>query len=147
MVASHCALPEDLRGFGTEISPTFRALARADSKPVEACLLEENAPDIGSEPIPADRYTSHEYHREEVEKIWKKSWQVACRAEEIPGVGDHFVYNVAGLSYIVVRTGEDSFKAFKNVCLHRGRRLVDSSGCGASHFKCPYHAWTWSVEG
>lgn len=147
MVASNCALPESLRGFGTDISPTFRTLVHADSKPVESCLLEENAPDIGSEPIPASRYTSYDYHREEVEKIWKKCWQVACRAEEIPGVGDHFVYNVAGLSYVVVRTGEDSFKAFKNICLHRGRRLVDGSGCGATHFKCAYHAWTWSIEG
>jgi nitrite reductase/ring-hydroxylating ferredoxin subunit len=147
MDATNCALPEELRGFGTETSPTFRALARADSKPVEPCLLEENLPDLGSEPIPSHHYTSRDYHREEVEKIWKKCWQVACREEEIAGIGDHFVYNVAGLSYIVVRTGADSFKAFKNVCLHRGRQLVDASGCGASQFKCAYHAWTWNISG
>jgi nitrite reductase/ring-hydroxylating ferredoxin subunit len=147
MDATNCALPEELRGFGTETSPTFRALARADSKPVEPCLLEENLPDLGSEPIPSHHYTSRDYHREEVEKIWKKCWQVACREEEIAGIGDHFVYNVAGLSYIVVRTGADSFKAFKNVCLHRGRQLVDASGCGASQFKCAYHAWTWNIAG
>lgn len=141
------ALPEELRGFGTDLSPTFRALGKADRRPAEDCLREESAPDLGSDPIPAHRYTSYEYHREEVDGIWKKCWQVACREEEIPAVGDHFIYNVAGLSYIVVRTGEDSFKAFKNVCLHRGRRLVDGSGCGASHFKCAYHAWTWSIDG
>lgn len=147
MLTAKLSLPEELRGFGTENSPTFRVLARQDSKQVESCLLEENAPDLGSDPIPASNFTSHDYHRAEVENIWKKCWQVACRAEEIPGIGDHFVYDVAGLSYIIVRSGEDSFRAFKNVCLHRGRRLVDSSGCGASHFKCPYHAWTWSIEG
>lgn len=147
MVASTLSLPEELRGFGTDVSPTFRTLARVDSRQIEPCLLEESSPDIGSEPIPADRYTSYDYHREEVENIWKKCWQVACREEEIPAVGDHFVYNVAGLSYILVRTGDETFRAFKNVCLHRGRRLVDGSGCGASHFKCAYHAWTWSIEG
>jgi nitrite reductase/ring-hydroxylating ferredoxin subunit len=68
---------------------------------------------------------------------------VVCREDEISGIGDHFIYNVAGLSYIIVRTAENNFKAFKNVCLHRGRKLVDGSGCGASHFKCAYHAWTW----
>lgn len=147
MVAMNCALPEELRGFGTDTSPTFRSLAQRDSKPVEACLLEENAPFLGDAPIPAFHYTSHDYHRDEVEQIWKKSWQVVCREEEIPAVGDHFIYNVAGMSYIVVRTGEGAFKTFKNICLHRGRRLVDGSGCGASHFKCAYHAWTWSIDG
>jgi nitrite reductase/ring-hydroxylating ferredoxin subunit len=143
MTASACVLPEELRGFGTEESPTFRSLAKLDSRQVESCLLEESLPDLGHVPIPPNRYTSYEYHRREVEEIWLKSWQVVCREDEISGIGDHFIYNVAGLSYIIVRTAENNFKAFKNVCLHRGRKLVDGSGCGASHFKCAYHAWTW----
>lgn len=143
-------LKDDLdfpRGFGTATAPEWRDLAARDSFPVPPTLLAENSPDLGRATIPASRYTSHDYHREEVEKIWKKTWQVACREEEIANVGDHFVYDVAGMSFIVVRTGEDSFKAFRNVCRHRGRQLVDCSGKGAKHFRCAYHAWTWDIEG
>lgn len=136
-----------LRGFGTETSPVWRDLAARDTLPVPPSLLAENSPDLGSAPIPPSRYTSHDYHREEVEKVWKRTWQVVCREEEIPDVGDHFIYDVAGLSYIIVRTEADSFKAYHNVCLHRGRRLVDCSGKGKTQFKCAYHAWTWGIDG
>ena len=135
------------RGFGTEISPMWRDLAAKDSHVIEPTLVEENSPDLGSATIPPSRYTSQENHRAEVEHIWKRSWQVACRAEEIPEVGDHFIYNVAGHSYIIVRTASETIKAYHNVCLHRGRQLVDSSGSAASQFKCAYHAWTWSIDG
>ncbi|GGC19245.1 hypothetical protein GCM10011371_03630 [Novosphingobium marinum] len=136
-----------LKGFGTDLSPTWRALAEADSHTVEPSLCKENSPFLGDEPIPAQRYTSHDYHRREVEKVWKKTWQVACREEEIPDVGDHLVYRIAGLSFVVVRTAPEEIKAFRNVCLHRGRELVDCSGKGAESFRCPYHAWTWSIDG
>lgn len=69
------------------------------------------------------------------------------REEEIPNVGDHLVYNVAGLSFLIVRHAEDGIKAFYNVCRHRGRQLVDRSGAGAPHFRCAYHAWAFDLEG
>jgi nitrite reductase/ring-hydroxylating ferredoxin subunit len=135
------------RGYGTVDSPTWRELADRDSKPVPATLREERAPNLGTAKIPPERYTSHAYHRREVEKLWKRTWQVVCREEEIPEIGDHFVYDVAGLSFLVVRVARTEFKAYWNVCLHRGRRLVDESGCGAKGFRCGYHAWAWNLEG
>ncbi len=135
------------RGLGTDISPTWRDLAKADSKPVPGFLTQENAPNLGTAKIPVDRYTSYDFHRQEVEKIWKRTWQVVCREDEIANVGDHFVYNVADMSFLVVRSAANEFKAFWNVCLHRGRRLVDESGCGAESFRCGYHAWTWDIKG
>lgn len=135
------------RGFGTDLAPNWRDLAAKDSKPVPAVFTTESSPNLGSAKIPVDRYTDPDFHRLEVEKIWKRVWQVTCREEEIPNVGDHFVYNVAGLSFVVVRTAATTFKAYWNVCLHRCRRLVDESGCGAKNFKCNYHAWTWNIDG
>ena len=73
--------------------------------------------------VPVDRYFKQAYHDLEVERIWKKSWQWVCREEEIPEVGDHMIYEVANLSFIVVRTGAKEFKAYWNSCLHRGRKL------------------------
>lgn len=135
------------KGLGTETAPNFRDLAAHDSKPVPAFLTEESSPDLGAVHIPAERYTSVDIHRREVDEVWKKTWQVACREEEIPEVGDHFVYNVASLSFLIVRTDVDAFKAYWNVCMHRGRQLVDGSGKGACQFKCGYHAWVWNLDG
>ena len=135
------------RGLGTDLAPNWRDLAKKDSKPIPELLKKESSPNLGSARIPPERYTSYDFHRQEVEKVWKRTWQVVCREEEIPNVGDHFVYNVADLSFLVVRSEANKFKAFWNVCLHRGRRLVDNSGSSAQNFRCGYHAWTWNLDG
>jgi phenylpropionate dioxygenase-like ring-hydroxylating dioxygenase large terminal subunit len=100
----------------------------------------------GPKRIKTDRYWKQEYHDLEVEKLWKKTWQMACREDEIPNVGDYHVYTIAHLSYLVVRT-EDGIRAHQNVCLHRGRMLKDCSGRGESVFRCPFHGWSWNLDG
>jgi phenylpropionate dioxygenase-like ring-hydroxylating dioxygenase large terminal subunit len=97
--------------------------------------------------VAVDRYFRQEYHDLEVEKIWKKAWQWVCREEEIPEIGDHMIYEVANLSFIVIRTGEKAFKSYWNSCLHRGRKLRDSGGKRAVEFRCNFHGWTWNVDG
>lgn len=101
----------------------------------------------GPEKISTDRYTSKEWHDLEVEKLWKKTWQMACREDDIPNVGDYYVYEIANLSYLVVRTEEDEIKAHVNVCLHRGRLLKTGSGMGAKEIRCPFHGWAWNLQG
>jgi len=135
------------RGLGTDLAPNWRDLAGQDSRRLPELLTQECSPNLGTAKIPVERYTSYEFHRLEVEKIWKRMWQVVCREEEIPNVGDHFVYNVAELSFVIVRTAETTFKGYWNHCLHRGRRLVDASGCGKSKFQCKFHSWTWTLGG
>ena len=102
--------------------------------------------DMGNGDIPIERYKSREYHELEKEKLWKKTWQVACRVEEIPEVGDHYLYDICDDSVIVVRTASDTIKAYVNACLHKGNALCVESG-HAKEFRCPYHGWTWSLDG
>lgn len=97
--------------------------------------------------IATDRFVDPRYHDLEVERLWKKVWQMACREDDIPNIGDYQVYEIAHLSYIVVRTGENEFKAHLNACLHRGRMLRDRSGQKAAEFRCPYHGWSWTIDG
>jgi phenylpropionate dioxygenase-like ring-hydroxylating dioxygenase large terminal subunit len=97
--------------------------------------------------VSTDRYWKQEYHDLEVEKIWKKTWQMACREDEIANPGDYCVYEIAHLSYLVVRQTDGSVKAHQNVCLHRGRLLKDCSGKGEKEFRCPYHGWAWQLDG
>lgn len=96
--------------------------------------------------IPAEAYVSPEYAREERDRLWLKVWQIACREEELPKVGDYITYEIVDQSVIVVRTAPDEIAAYHNVCMHRGRRLAD--GCGHTvRFHCKFHGWQWNLDG
>jgi phenylpropionate dioxygenase-like ring-hydroxylating dioxygenase large terminal subunit len=96
--------------------------------------------------IPKEAYLSEAYARAERDRLWGKAWQVACRVEEIPKVGDYVTYDILDESIIVVRTAPDRIQAFYNVCQHRGRRLTE--GCGhTAQFYCRFHGWRWELNG
>ena len=99
------------------------------------------------ERIPAKRYYDEEFFKLENEKVWPHVWQMACRLEEIPDVGDYTVYNLLDKSVLLINT-KDGVKAFKNACRHRGLRLAHGPGhCGKAGFICPFHGWRWNGEG
>jgi nitrite reductase/ring-hydroxylating ferredoxin subunit len=96
--------------------------------------------------LPTEPYLSEAYARAENEKLWGKVWQIACRVEEIPKVGDYVTYDILDESIIVVRTAPDRIQAMYNVCQHRGRRLTE--GCGhTAQFYCRFHGWRWDLNG
>lgn len=111
----------------------------------ESFRLESPMPG-GPQKVRTDRFWKKEYHDLEVERLWKRTWQIACREDDIPEVGDYHVYDIANLSFLIVRTAE-GLKAYQNVCLHRGRILKSCSGKAATEFMCPYHGWTWNLDG
>ena len=97
--------------------------------------------------IPAERYYDEEFFNLEKEKLWPHVWQMACRLEEIPSVGDYVNYSILDKSVIVVRTRE-GVKAFHNACRHRGVRLANGPGnCAKEGFVCPFHGWRWDMSG
>jgi carnitine monooxygenase subunit len=99
------------------------------------------------ERIPVGRYYDEAFYRLERELLWPKVWQMACRLEQIPEVGDWFEYSNQGQSVVVVRTRE-GVKAFHNVCRHRGVQLVSGHGnCRGQGFICPFHGWGWNMDG
>ena len=101
------------------------------------------------ERIPSRRYFDEEFYRLEGEHLWPHVWQMACRLEQIPNVGDWVEYTILGKSVIVVR-GKDDVKAFHNACRHRGVPLVEEGGhgnCKTPGFICPFHGWRWNTEG
>lgn len=135
-------------GMAREIGPSLREQLLADPVPPPAALLEESYEFLGDEDIPYAVYTSEAYARAEEREVWGKQWQWACHVDHIPAGGRYYVYEVAGLSAIVVRTEAGAIKAFANACMHRGTQLKQPSTCGKSkNFRCPYHGWTWSLDG
>ena len=125
---------------------TYQQLLDTDPFPVPAVLREESPRFLGSEDVSIERYTSREWHEREVDRLWKRVWQFACREEQIPDVGSHIVYEVANLSFIVIRSAPDEIKAFYNACLHRGRQLKDHAG-RCSEIRCAFHGFAWALDG
>lgn len=124
---------------------SYQELLDGDVVQPFAPLRLESNPDIPVVSVPVSRYTSRGFHEQEMQKMWSKIWQMACREEEIPNIGDHVVYEIGRFSILVVRTPE-GIKAHHNVCRHRGRRLVDHPG-NASSFICPFHGFSWNLDG
>ena len=97
--------------------------------------------------IPAERYYDPQFFELEKEHVWPHVWQMACRLEEIPKIGDYVEYTIFDKSVIVVRT-KDGVKAFHNACRHRGVRLATGPGnCAKTGFICPFHGWRFGLDG
>jgi carnitine monooxygenase subunit len=97
--------------------------------------------------LPAWIYHDPEFFRVEMERVMRPSWQVVCHVSDVADPGQWHTLEFLGESIIVVRGKDGEVRAFTNVCRHRGSRLVDgSSGC-AKKLVCPYHAWTYNLDG
>jgi phenylpropionate dioxygenase-like ring-hydroxylating dioxygenase large terminal subunit len=129
------------------IGISYQELLKTDTRAVPGLLTTESPMEPGVTRVPAERYYAKRIHDLEVEKLWKRVWQMAGREEDIPNVGDYLVYDIASLSFLVVRTRENEIKAFHNACLHRGRQLREWAGTKATEFRCPFHGWCWELDG
>lgn len=127
-------------------SESYEDILERDTRKIPDHLRQGPTRDLGDEGIPVSNYFDREFFDKEVRHVWLKIWQWACREEDIPKPGDVAVYENVGKSVIVVRQTDGSIKAFYNVCLHRGRKLVDESGHRAS-FRCKYHGLAWDCSG
>jgi phenylpropionate dioxygenase-like ring-hydroxylating dioxygenase large terminal subunit len=125
---------------------SYQELLDSDTRAVPDVLRLTSSRFLGSDDLPVGRYTSRAWHELEVERLWKRVWQFACREEDIPEPGDYHVYDIATMSFLVVRTAVGAIKAYRNACLHRGRRLKDYDGrCG--ELRCPFHGFAWGLDG
>jgi Rieske 2Fe-2S family protein len=98
--------------------------------------------------LPARYYTDPAVFDRERERIHWKMWTSVCRLEDLPAPGAYVTVDVAGASLIVLRTPEGGVRAFHNVCRHRGTLLCEAaSGRFSGGIQCPYHAWTYALDG
>lgn len=124
-----------------DIAPRIE-LAFEDAEVPQGIEMKPVEPSV----IPVEAYTSRAYAEQESERLWGRVWQAACRAEEVPKIGDYVTYDIMDESIIIVRTAEDRIQAFYNVCQHRGRQLTE--GCGNTRqFVCKFHGWRWKING
>ena len=102
----------------------------------------------GAKTLPASWYISPEVFDAKSERIFAREWLCVGREESIAKTGDFFTVERAGESLIVTRDGGGRVHAFYNVCRHRGTRICSAdSGRFQGSIQCPYHAWTYGLDG
>ncbi len=101
-----------------------------------------------SESFSREEYNSPEIFDREMQKVFGTNWCFAGLSEELGKVGDRLVVDIGNESILILRNRENQLRAYYNVCQHRGSQLCDSSGAGfGAAITCPYHSWSYSVDG
>ena len=104
--------------------------------------------DHGTDIVDKRRYVDPAESALEWEKLWKKIWNMAGCASDIPERGDWFKYDLGKESFVVVRGDDDKIRAFYNVCPHRGNQIVRSDfGKVNDCFRCAFHGWQFDKDG
>lgn len=102
----------------------------------------------GARTLPGRYYTAPEVMAEEGERIFRSRWVCAGRAAAVAEPGDYLLVEIAGESVIVLRDRAGELRALYNVCRHRGTRLIEEPrGRLSETIQCPYHAWTYGLDG
>ena len=97
--------------------------------------------------LPGTAYTSEAFLALENERIFTESWVFAGFAHELARPGDVTPVTVAGRPFLLVRDAHLEVRAFHNVCRHRNLKLVDTPGNVGRAIRCPYHSWTYGLDG
>src|SRR2546430_778763 len=106
--------------------------------------LKASAP---AKSLPQKYFVSPDVFAEEQKKIFAKQWLLVGHQSQVADAGDYFVQQVIGESLIVIRDKSGEIHVFFNVCRHRGTRLKEDACGHASAIQCPYHAWTYGLDG
>jgi choline monooxygenase len=110
-------------------------------------LYDPSAPLEQAYTIPAPWYRDPRVAELERSGVFRATWQVVGRADQVRGRGQFFTADVAGEPIVVVRGDDEQLRAFYNVCRHHAAAVVpEAAGC-AKQFRCPYHGWTYGIDG
>ncbi len=97
--------------------------------------------------LPQRYFGDAEIYRCDLDRIWRTGWLFAGHTCEIPKPGDYFVVEVDADSIVVVRARDGAIHAMHNVCRHRGSLICDGPAGHVGKFVCPYHQWTYDLDG
>lgn len=107
---------------------------------------ELRKPLLEASTLPAECYTSDDFYRREIDRIFLRNWQFVGRLEQVAAAGQYFCYEGIGGPVIIVSGDDGEIRAFANSCRHRGARLLSGSG-GCQRIVCPYHSWSYRLDG
>lgn len=103
--------------------------------------------------LPAWTYFDEDFLKLEKRHIFMPAWHLVCHVSDLPRAGDYRTFSMMGERALVVRGKDGQLRAFHNVCPHRAARLLDGDAFGdgggncGGRLTCPYHAWSFSLDG
>lgn len=114
--------------------------------PARDRLLDVIDARVPGRPLPGEAYTDPALHDLDLRLLWHRQWVFAVSVAEIPEPGDYVTVDLGPVSVIVLRDDDEQVRALRNVCRHRGARLVSGSG-SVGNLVCGYHRWTYGTDG
>jgi Rieske 2Fe-2S family protein len=117
------------------------------SKVIHTFRKTADTPAAGAQTLPQKYFVSREVFDEEQKKIFSRQWVLVGHQSQVAQAGDFFVPEVSGESLIVARDKNGEIRGFYNVCRHRGTRLCEEQTGHSAAIQCPYHAWTYGLDG
>lgn len=109
--------------------------------------VETLAPTV-ARALPAWVYNHPEMTRLEYERILRPAWQIVCHVSALKKPGDYVTLELGGIdSVVALKDSQGEIRAFHNVCRHRGARILDGVGNCAGAMSCPYHGWSYRLNG
>lgn len=110
--------------------------------------LRQGLRDVQSEwTIPASIFNDPEVHRIERDNVFGRTWVFLGHESEVPERGDYVVRYISENQFIICRDEDGEFRAHLNACRHRGMQVCRAEMGNASHYRCPYHGWTYNNRG
>ena len=110
-------------------------------------LTKAPEPPIPDTPIAANRYWDKGFWKQEWDKIWTRTWQVAGMVSQLKKAGDYITVDFGPEVILCTRDEDGKIRAFYNVCQHRGMKLVSAEEGNAKRLICPYHGWVFDAKG
>ena len=110
-------------------------------------LIDDIVGEIRKGMIPAYVYSDPDVFELERERLFGAAWVFLAHESEVPDPGDYVVRRVLDDSFIVVRDEGGRVRVHFNMCLHRGMQVCRAEVGNASHFRCPYHGWSYRNDG
>ena len=124
--------------------PTTEATHRAKS----ACRRSDLASLVQHDRVHRDLYLSEELFALEQEHFFANTWLYLGHTSQVPASGDYLTVDIAGRPLLMLRQGDASIRVLYNRCAHKGTRLIgDEAGSTGKFLRCPYHAWTYKLDG
>ena len=103
--------------------------------------------EVAPRTLPAWAYRSPELYQAERREIFARSWLLVGHTSQLREPGDYVSMTIAGEPIAVVRGKDGELRAFSNVCRHRAARVLDGAGNCGKAMRCPYHGWTYGLDG
>tara|TARA_Y100000589_G_scaffold193639_1_gene183216 strand:- start:729 stop:1964 length:1236 start_codon:yes stop_codon:yes gene_type:complete len=98
--------------------------------------------------LPAWSFFNNEMFEAEKDLLFRRHWQLICHSNDIPNAGDFITWNLIGERALVIRGKDQKIRAFHNLCKHRGSRVIaHDAGTCKSTITCPFHGWTYNLDG